>query len=89
MHSHMRSKEVKDIAAKALEYCPLDLYSGDPERVKKALHGLWEVWVGTSGATNNLRVFVDGHILRPNATVSARTSLRFIFADRVPCSLPL
>ncbi|KAI7905572.1 inositol-pentakisphosphate 2-kinase [Cokeromyces recurvatus] len=30
MHSHLRGDLLK-------EYCPLDLYSGDPERIKKAL----------------------------------------------------
>lgn len=69
MHSHMRSQEVEDITVKPLGYCPLDLFSGEPDRVKKALLELWDAWVSTSGANNNLRVFVEGHMLTPNANV--------------------
>lgn len=50
-------------------YCPLDLYSGQPERVTKALHALWDVWISTSGGVNNLKVFVEGHQIKPTSDV--------------------
>lgn len=67
MHSHMKTTEGEDVS---LGYCPLDLYSGDKDRVTKALHSLWNVWIGSSGSINNLRVFVEGQMLRPSTLVS-------------------
>lgn len=67
MHAHLKSTEGEEVS---LGYCPLDLYSGDKIRVTKALHALWDAWIGSSGAANNLRVFVDGTMLRPNSLVS-------------------
>ncbi|KAI0078850.1 hypothetical protein K474DRAFT_1706046 [Panus rudis PR-1116 ss-1] len=68
MHSHLKAGEGEDVS---LGYCPLDLYSGEEERVKKALVALWDVWIGSSGSVNNLKVFVDGHILRPSTLPSS------------------
>lgn len=70
MHSHLKSTQGEDVS---VGYCPLDLFSGDSDRIRKALHALWDVWVSTSGAANNLRVFVEGHMLRPNVAVSLLT----------------
>ncbi|KAJ7633015.1 inositol-pentakisphosphate 2-kinase [Roridomyces roridus] len=52
MHSHLK--------AQPSSFCPLDLYSGEECRIKKALEGLWEVWLDSDGAINNFRVFVHG-----------------------------
>lgn len=67
MHAHMKSTDGEDVS---LGYCPLDLYSGDEARVTKAIHALWDAWIGTSGGVNNLRVFVGGSLLRPSSLVS-------------------
>lgn len=66
MHAHMKSTQNEDVA---LGYCPLDLYSGDATRVEKALRALWDVWIGTGGKVNNLKVFVEGKIVKPRADV--------------------
>ena len=47
-------------------YCPLELYSSDPERVKKALYALWDDWMQSHGTINMLRIFVNGKALDPN-----------------------
>ena len=47
-------------------YCPLELYSSNPERVKKALYALWDDWVQSNGTINNLRIFANGKVLDPN-----------------------
>jgi len=68
MHSHLKSTEGEDVS---LGYCPLDLYSGDEGRVKKALHTLWDAWIGSSGSVNNFRVFVEGQMLKPSSLPSS------------------
>ncbi|KAF7295572.1 NmrA domain-containing protein [Mycena indigotica] len=62
MHSHLRTLEGEVVAT---EYCPLDLYSGEETRVRHALEVLWEAWISSEGAVNNLRLFVDGHKSEP------------------------
>lgn len=47
-------------------YCPLELYSSNPERVKKALYALWDDWIQSHGAINMLRIFVNGKALDPD-----------------------
>jgi len=47
-------------------YCPLELYSSDPETVQGALYALWDDWVQSGGTINMLRVFVNGKVLPPN-----------------------
>ncbi|KAL5636489.1 hypothetical protein ACGC1H_000447 [Rhizoctonia solani] len=46
-------------------YCPLDLFSDDPGRVRKALGALWDAWDASGGSVNNLKIFVRGKILKP------------------------
>jgi inositol-pentakisphosphate 2-kinase len=46
-------------------YCPLDLFSGDPVRVRKALGALWDAWSASGGTVNNLKIFIKGKILKP------------------------
>ncbi|PSS36810.1 hypothetical protein PHLCEN_2v1354 [Hermanssonia centrifuga] len=72
MHSHLKSSEGEEVS---LGYCPLDLYSGQEDRIKKALHALWDVWIGSSGSVNNLRVFVDGQIVSPSLLPSSLAPL--------------
>ncbi|KAJ7137800.1 inositol-pentakisphosphate 2-kinase-domain-containing protein [Mycena epipterygia] len=62
MHSHFKAQHGE---AAALDYCPLDLFSGDESRVKKALASLWDAWTNSDGTVNNLRVFVRGTKIGP------------------------
>ena len=54
-------------------YCPLELYSSDPERVKKAMYALWDDWVQSKGTINMLRIFVNGRALDPSEVNSLPT----------------
>ena len=45
------------------QYCPLDLYSGDDSRMKKAFNALLD------SPQNNLRIFKDGELLHNEETV--------------------
>ena len=47
-------------------YCPLDLFSGDRARVSKAVEDLWDAWIQTDGHINNLKVFVEGVLIKPS-----------------------
>ncbi|KAJ7175640.1 inositol-pentakisphosphate 2-kinase [Mycena filopes] len=57
MHSHLK--------ALSSSYCPLDLFSGDEPRMKKALSSLWDAWSDSIGTANNFRVFVEGKNITP------------------------
>ena len=46
-------------------YCPLELYSHNPERVGAGLYALWDDWIESGGTINMLRIFVDGKVLNP------------------------
>ena len=66
MHAHLKSTQGENVS---LGYCPLDLFARDHSRVTRALHALWDVWIGSGAAVNNLRVFVAGRKLTPTADV--------------------
>ncbi|KAF9227734.1 DUF941-domain-containing protein [Gyrodon lividus] len=61
MHALFKLKD-SDIST---QYCPLDLYSGDEARMRRAIHDLWSGWVQSDGALNNLRLFLSGEMLKP------------------------
>ncbi|KAG9128524.1 Inositol-pentakisphosphate 2-kinase [Ceratobasidium sp. 392] len=63
MHAFHGSKSNKERG----EYCPLDLFSGDEDRIRKALGALWDTWVKSDGAINNLKVFVKGKTVKPRS----------------------
>ncbi|KAL7283657.1 hypothetical protein ACG7TL_003093 [Trametes sanguinea] len=67
MHAHLRRLQASGGAAGEVAegYCPLDLFSGEPGRVRRALEALWDAWVRSGGAVNSLRVFVRGSTVRP------------------------
>lgn len=50
----------------SLGYCPLDLFSGDKDRVTKAIHSLWNAWTDSNGTVNNLKIFVRGNVIPPS-----------------------
>lgn len=81
MHRHLRTTQSNGISAANDEhetaYCPLDLYSLDPDRVKQALSALWKGWVDSEGQSNNLRIFLSGERLSP-------TAVRFFLLPRRP-----
>ncbi|KAH7920689.1 hypothetical protein BV22DRAFT_1039549 [Leucogyrophana mollusca] len=60
-HNYLRSNKGKDIPS---TYCPLDLYSGNRERVAKAVHDLWSGWCASDGSLNNCRLFAKGKMVK-------------------------
>ncbi|GAA6001264.1 hypothetical protein JCM10207_007492 [Rhodosporidiobolus poonsookiae] len=69
---HKRTPSASDCAATAASlaeheagFCPLDLYSGDAERLKCAVEALYQGWTASSGEANNLRIFLGGERLSP------------------------
>jgi len=80
MHSHF--KQIEGVIA-AIQYCPLDLFSGFKERVETAIEGLWDSWIHSNGSINNLRIFRHGKIVLPTdvgGSVPQIISLRQIWA---------
>jgi len=63
MHSHQKVQEGETAA---LGYCPLDLFSRDKARIRKAVTALWDAWVESNGNVNNLKIFVDGKKALPS-----------------------
>ncbi|GAA5900671.1 inositol-pentakisphosphate 2-kinase [Sporobolomyces salmoneus] len=57
MHRYHRSGSLNDHAE---GYCPLDLYSGEEARVRKAVDDLFSLWVSSDGEANNFRIFHSG-----------------------------
>ena len=62
MHAHLKQIEG---AIAAIQYCPLDLFSGFKERVEIAIAGLWDSWIQSNGSINNLRIFSHGKMVLP------------------------
>ncbi|WVW84830.1 hypothetical protein I302_106865 [Kwoniella bestiolae CBS 10118] len=62
MHRHLKGH---DSSAEG-KFCPLDLYSGDESRMRKAINGLWGIWQESGGKENNWRVFVNGERVIPD-----------------------
>lgn len=81
LHQHYRGENIEGTV-----FCPLDLYSDDPSRVRKAFDGLWAQWHASAGNKNNLRVYVDGKMVLPSSVSAA--SLVELPADSRPSSSP-
>ncbi|KAF8136530.1 inositol-pentakisphosphate 2-kinase [Boletus edulis] len=62
MHTRFKFKD-GDVST---QYCPLDLFSKDDARVRRAIRDLWGGWVQSNGSLNNMRVFVSGKMIRPS-----------------------
>ncbi|KAI0748504.1 inositol-pentakisphosphate 2-kinase [Daedaleopsis nitida] len=85
MHAHLKRAHGEDAS---LGYCPLDLFSADEARVTRALHALWAAWLGSGGAVNNLRVFIEGKMLKPAAEGDPLPSLAPLAAQLFPAPDP-
>ncbi|KAG1810675.1 inositol-pentakisphosphate 2-kinase [Suillus subaureus] len=62
-------------------YCPLDLFSRDEPRVRKALGALWAGWYESGGSLNNLRLFVEGRMAKPDDDHSMQLLAHFFTTD--------
>ncbi|PPQ98825.1 hypothetical protein CVT24_003379 [Panaeolus cyanescens] len=63
MHSAMRHEEGEQVAS---GYCPLDLFSGEKERIIKAIYALWDAWISSDATINNLKLFQRGSLVKPS-----------------------
>ena len=64
-------------------YCPLELYSSNPERVGVGLYALWDDWIQSKGTINTLRIFVDGRVLDPTQVMRNLHRFFMIFAPAI------
>ncbi|KAF9013931.1 inositol-pentakisphosphate 2-kinase [Cyathus striatus] len=62
MHARMKSSEGEQVP---LGYCPLDLFSGNEDRITNALTHLWDSWCESNGTINNLKIFSRGKLVSP------------------------
>ncbi|KAF8447781.1 inositol-pentakisphosphate 2-kinase, partial [Boletus edulis BED1] len=67
MHTRFKFKD-GDVSTR---YCPLDLFSKDDARVRRAIRDLWGGWVQSNGSLNNMRLFVSGKMIRPSELYSS------------------
>jgi hypothetical protein len=67
-------------AAHVSGYCPLDLYSGEPARVAKAL------WAMADSPQNNFRLFVDGNLAYASELLPAAAVLTDSESPRRTCT---
>lgn len=77
MHTSFRVKQ----GVIGTTYCPLDLFSRDETRVRKALGALWAGWYESHGSLNNLRLFVSGRMAKPDDEYSMQLLAHFFTAD--------
>jgi Inositol-pentakisphosphate 2-kinase len=91
MHSSL--KEVSgEITAHG--YCPLDLFSHRVKRIRKAVNALCRAWIDSNASINNIRVFLDGKLVKPDVSsiyqlrINALTQFwSVIFFLALPCVL--
>ncbi|THH16637.1 hypothetical protein EW146_g4035 [Bondarzewia mesenterica] len=81
MHTHLRQSRGEPAA---VDYCPLDLFSGAEERTVRAIRGLWNAWMDSGGAVNNLRIFSQGEMLKPDEGESIAIWSQTIFGLNNP-----
>ncbi|GAA5994595.1 hypothetical protein JCM5350_001467 [Sporobolomyces pararoseus] len=74
MHRYYRTRTLEDHSD---GYCPLDLYSEEEPRIRKAVHSLFSMWEYTKGKANNFRIFANGRRVDPNnpSTVDSAVNL--------------
>ncbi|KAH8915263.1 hypothetical protein BT69DRAFT_1272011 [Atractiella rhizophila] len=76
VHKSKKKEGEEDDTSERL-FCPLDLYSKEEERVKKAAQGLWDDWITSDGKHNNLRLFLNGRRLEPNTVFTDENAISF------------
>lgn len=78
MHTSFRMKQ-GDVGT---TYCPLDLFSRDETRIRKAIGALWAGWYESHGSLNNLRFFVEGRMAKPDDDRSVQLLAHFFTAGK-------
>ncbi|WVQ73254.1 hypothetical protein IAR50_002822 [Cryptococcus sp. DSM 104548] len=68
LHRHLKGHDDEK------DYKPLDLFSGEEERMESALDALWATWETSHGKGNNWRVFVNGNETRPDQSAQIPTT---------------
>jgi len=69
LHSHFRVQTGHGKAT-VTDYCPLDLFSGDEDRLRRAIYSLWDAWIASDATANNLKIFVAGKYIRPSEVIA-------------------
>ncbi|GAA5821913.1 hypothetical protein JCM11491_000689, partial [Sporobolomyces phaffii] len=77
MHRYYRTRSIDEHGE---GYCPLDLYSRDPVRIRKAVDALVSLWHDSRGDANNFRIFVEGERLLPDDTQAIASTLPLLSA---------
>ncbi|KAJ3814981.1 inositol-pentakisphosphate 2-kinase [Lentinula aff. lateritia] len=62
-------------------YCPLDLFSSSPARIKNALYALYDAWADGAASQNNFRLFADGRLMSPDDLLSALRGLGMLHSS--------
>lgn len=84
MHAHLKNTEGVNAA---MQFCPLDLFSGSKFRLERAIDALWNSWVQSNGSINNLRIFCHGKMVLPNDESTLQAWSRENFS--LPADAPL
>ncbi|GJN88340.1 hypothetical protein Rhopal_001305-T1 [Rhodotorula paludigena] len=74
---HRFYKRASGAAEQQDGFCPLDLYSGDEGRVRRAVGSLFSSWESSGGAINNLRFFYERKRVSPDELQSAVHPLKY------------
>lgn len=86
MHTQFKRKHGETVAE---GFCPLDLYSGDPQRMRSAIARLWDIWKASDDdAIRNLRVFFDGKTADPRDVSFFSLSVRLDPSDNMDHDSP-
>lgn len=64
----LKNKRIRSISS----YCPIDLFSGKPERMNRAIEGLLE------NPQNNLKMFLDGKMIYNEFSKDKRSFTRVL-----------
>ncbi|KAI9359310.1 inositol-pentakisphosphate 2-kinase-domain-containing protein [Zopfochytrium polystomum] len=76
MYKFVKASKHSDKDLPSTKYCPLDLYSGDEDRMFKALKALAET------PLNNMKVFIDGVRAVHDKSIDAKFLASILFGER-------